>query len=393
MRTTLRLSTNRQRGSLPYAIVVASATLLAVQSLAGNLTVVGNLTVSTNLTAQSVTLGGVTQTGWPGLPLQGSKYVVAAEGTNDIHRGNNLLAAYATATTLGPSSSNRVTVIVPPGAYNLGTTSLVMNTSYVDLVGLVPAQMTTKQVFTNSVGSRYTKTVANIQCPVRIYSGNSTGTIVQNIDNVRIESVSLSNTSGLAYYPSVNGSNTILRHVSMSSMPGGEYAGQYVDCVGGGGSFGTGSGIASGTFIDCVGGDDSFASADDSQASGTFIDCAGGDQCFGFFGNASGVFVRCVGGDYSFGGWEGRSSGSFIDCVGGDYSFSGWVGTLDAAAKLQHCKAGANSFGSFQMASDDFNYNVGGTNTFLMLPRLPTSAGGLPSGSVWSSNGVLRVSP
>ena len=54
------------------------------------------------------------------------------------------------ATTLGPTSSNRVAVIVPPGSYNLGMTGLVMNTSYVDLIGLVPAQMTSKQAFTNS---------------------------------------------------------------------------------------------------------------------------------------------------------------------------------------------------------------------------------------------------
>ena len=39
--------------------------LLATQVLAGNLTVNGNLTVTTNLTAQSITLGGVTQTNWP----------------------------------------------------------------------------------------------------------------------------------------------------------------------------------------------------------------------------------------------------------------------------------------------------------------------------------------
>ncbi len=45
------------------------------------------------------------------------------------------------------------------------------------------------------------------------------------------------------------------------------------------------------------------------------------------------------------------------------------------------------------MASQDFNYNVGGTNTFLMLPQLPTNTTGLYSGTVWNSNGVLRVSP
>lgn len=71
-----------------------TASLLATQVLAGNLTVNGNLTVTTNLTVeQSITLGGVTQTNWASadaLPLQGYKYVIVAEGTNDLQRGSNL---------------------------------------------------------------------------------------------------------------------------------------------------------------------------------------------------------------------------------------------------------------------------------------------------------------
>jgi hypothetical protein len=45
------------------------------------------------------------------------------------------------------------------------------------------------------------------------------------------------------------------------------------------------------------------------------------------------------------------------------------------------------------MASDDLSYNVGGANTFLMLPNLPTSTNGLPSGSVYNSSGALMVVP
>ena len=134
--------------------------LLGLPLKAGTLTVNGNLAVTTNLTAQSITLGGVTETSWAGtggLPQQGSQYVIAAEGTNDIQRGSNLLAAYSTATTLSPSSSNRVAVIVPPGNYNLGSSNLVMNTSYIDLIGLVPAHMTSQQVFTDSAGRIATK--------------------------------------------------------------------------------------------------------------------------------------------------------------------------------------------------------------------------------------------
>src|SRR5580704_5473974 len=122
-----------------YFTTAVSALLLALRTEAGTLTVNGNLAVTTNLTAQSITLGGVTATNWAASLSGGYKYVVVAEGTNDVQRGNNLQAAYSTATTLGPTSSNRVAVIVPPGSYNLGSSSFTLDASYLDLIGLVPA--------------------------------------------------------------------------------------------------------------------------------------------------------------------------------------------------------------------------------------------------------------
>jgi hypothetical protein len=499
---------NLKLSTLTLSMTLMLATFTA---RAGDVNLLGNLNVASNLTGA----------------LVGYKYVTVAEGTNDTHRGKNLQSAYAVAASLSPTFSNRVAVIIPPGNYSLGTTNLIMNTSYVDLVGLIPAQMTTKQVFTDSAGRKRSKTVANVQCPVRIYAavGSGSGTIMQNIDNARIESLILSNTgSGVAYYPSVAGTNTILRHVAMNSMRAGvAYAGQYVDCVssnwmafGGGGaasgtfidcvgdvySFGGNWGTASGTFIGCVGSDDSF-SGHGGVASGTFIDCVSGNEGFGsgdaydydngtaggtfkgcvggprsFGGNAGvadGTFVDCVGGDNSFGGpdgefnYSGTASGKFTDCVGGDYSFGtsgtangvfractggvgsfggygtasgyftdctgGWNsfggqynasatfircvgngsfgawgtasgtfidctdasygfgvwGTLASTAKLQHCRAANTSFGAFTMSSDDFNYNLGGSNTFLMLPNLPTNTNGLPRGSVWTIGGTLKI--
>ncbi len=511
---------------MKLATVTLSAALAleAVSARAGNVNLLGNLNVNSNLTAQSIGLAGVTQTNWNFLPLQGAKYVIVAEGTNDLQRGSNLLAAYATATTLNPSSSNRVVVLVPPGSYNTG---LTMNTSYVDLIGLVPAQMTTKQVFTDSWGNQHTKTVADVHCSVRISGG-----ISQNVDDIRIESVVL--TGG--YWPYVSGTNTVLRHVEALSMPTDYgFLGQYIDCVGGNNCFGSGTSYqprtgASGTFIDCVAGDHSFGGdADGGQgdgggsgggtASGTFIGCTGGFYSFGVANTISGVFIGCVTGDESFGGEGGNASGTFINCVGGNacfgssvypeptgvasgtflhcwggqdsfgggggtasgkftdctggwesfggdgvasgtfldcwgdwgcfgawgtasgqftdctgswYSFAGnggnasgtflrcsgnWSfgnygtcsgtfiecsdasngfgvwGTLATTAKLYHCVAGDSSFGSFAMPSDDFNYNVGGTNTFLMLPNLPTRTNGLASGTVYNSSGALKVMP
>lgn len=414
------------------ALAVISAGTVA---RAGDVNLLGNLSVNSNLTAQSVTLANVTVSNWNFAPLRGYKYVMVAEGTNDVHRGNNLLAAYAATKTLNPSATNRVAVIVPPGAYNLGSTNLVMDTSYVNLIGLVPAQMTTKQVFIDNSGVTRTKTVANVDYTTYLYNGSSGSTIKQTVDNVRIESVALKSTYLYgAYYPTVSGANTVLRHVAMLPSPQGwsmrrdvDYAGQYVDCVGSNESFS--GGTASGTFVDCVGGDtsfgtgaasgtfigcaaghESFDAGENSIADGTFIDCVAGDDSFGgesavafgtFIGcvagrnafgswGADGTFIDCVGGDESFGSQWGELGGTFINCVGGAYSFSGY---LSSTAKLRHCRGGSHSFENFDMTSDDFNYNVGGSNTFLMLPNLPTSTNNLPSGSVYNSGGTLKVMP
>jgi hypothetical protein len=355
---------------------------LATQVLAGNLTVNGNLTVTTNLTADSISLGGVTQTNWNSLPLQGCRYVIVPEGTNDLERGSNLQTAYTTATTLDPTSSNRVVVLVPPGSYNLGTSNLVVNTSYVDLIGLVPAQMTAKAEFTDSYGTQHYETIANVQCPVIIYANASAGTLVQNVDYVRIESVILTNTgSGVAYNPSVEGANTVMRHVSMSSMQANNtYAGEYIDCVSGGPGFGGSSsytaGTASGTFIDCVGGNESFAGSaagpgpSGGEASGTFIDCTGGNFSFaGGEGEANGTFRDCVGGSDSFAGTSGTADGTFIGCVGGDNSFGGYDGGASqdigtASGTFVSCVGGVNSFAGDGTASGTFVECAGGDGSF-----------------------------
>ena len=60
---------------------------------------------------------------------------------------------------------------------------------------------------------------------------------------------------------------------------------------------------------------------------------------------------------------------------------------------VRSSQAGTGSFGGYNIASQDFNYNVGGTNTFLLLPQLPTSTNGLPSGTVYNSSGSLKVMP
>jgi len=343
------------------SVLVCAASLLAIRTSAGNLTIDGTLTANSNLTVLStITLGDEARSNWP---FNGYKCVVVPEGSNDVHRGNNLRAAYSTAAILSPSSTNRATVILPPGNYNLNGTDLSLASNYVDLVGLVPCQMTARKTFTDSTGMEHTKTVANVQCPVRIFGA----AVSQSAGDVHIESVIISN-----YAPSVASTNTLLRHVATTLMSSDiSYLGEYVDCTGGDRSFGYDSGdngiVAGGTFIDCVAGSSSFGSrnADGATASGTFIDCTAGNASFGGenSGEASGVFIRCVGGDYCFAGDGGTASGTFIDCTAGTYSF-GSDNVLASTARLQHCAAGTGSFGWLEAAHDDFNYDPAGRTVF-----------------------------
>lgn len=365
----------------------AALALEALSARAGDVNLLGNLTVTSNLTAQSsITLGGVQQTNWPSLAqgYQGYKYVIVAEGTNDVQRGGNLQAAYATATTLGPAATNRVVVLVPPGSYNLGS-GLVMNTSYVDLIGLVPAQMTTKQVFTDSSGTIRTKTVAlaNPDCPVVI-----SGVITQTTDNVQIESVLLNNSAGYTYWPTVAGTNTVLRHVSARTRGQFAYAGLYIDCVGAGTGyedFGV-NGTASGTFVDCVAGGNAFGAY--GTASGTFINCSAGDNSFGNSITASGVFLNCVGGDDSFGGYGATASGTFKDCVGGDRSFGGGAGT--ASGTFKDCTGGDASFGGVDDGLNDGSGTASGIFVNCTGGDYSFGTGGVADGTFTSCTGGIN---
>src|SRR4051794_29613394 len=83
---------------------VCSSTARAADVIADNLTV--------HLSASGV------------LPSTGARYVIVEQqqGETSIQRGGKLLAAYAKAKLLSPAVNNRITVFIPPGDYNLGST-------------------------------------------------------------------------------------------------------------------------------------------------------------------------------------------------------------------------------------------------------------------------------
>ena len=241
-------------------------------------------------------------------PRRGGAHVVVETTASATVNGANLLAAYAAAKALSPngkarSADNRATVLVPPGAYDLGAGQLVLDTEFVDLVGM--------------------STARDDQHVSGTSSGVNTGVLRQTANDVRIENLVVECTrtsvtaavakyAPAAYFPDDGTTQTVVRNCEFRSDDvhawamrlGTAYPGTFTDCKAGQGSFGFGA-----------------------AASGTFTRCTAADYSFGaFYGDASGTFTDCVGGEYAFGGDHALASGRLNGCHGGDYSFGGYHG-------------------------------------------------------------------
>ena len=311
----------------------------------------------------------------------GVNFIVVDVSADDATvNGANLLASYAAAKALTPngaakSATNRAVLLVPPGTYDLGTTPLVMDTQYVDLVG---ASGQPEHVLITSAVS-----VVN------------SGTLVQTANDVMISGVTLENTQNAvwytapgyetalplgsgapaAYMPSTNLTLAKLRDVVMrgvnqgwSMRTGIFYSGTFTNCTGGGGSFGL-NGVASGTFTNCTGGPNSFGSSEGYAFFYDLYDEEGnviGNNLELFSagaGTASGVFKNCTGGQCSFGGGMtigGTASGTFISCSGDFGSF----GSSVASGTFTDCHGSSSCFGT-GVAASDFNMgtSAGGSLT------------------------------
>jgi len=327
--------------------------------------IAGNIAAMTNFTLNGSPLGQVFSNFQQQVSaVYTSKFSVTVQVTaNEATNGVNLIAAYAKAKTLNPSVTNRITVIVPPGRYNLGSAGLQMDTEYVDLIG-----QTSDRDAQHLFGA----------------PGIDNGVIKQMADYVRIENLTVYSlgvpvysdpSDPAAYFPTTAGGNTIICNCEftgdVSMRFGWSYAGRYENCVG---SFGC-AGSTSGTFVNCRG---DFGMM--GLAGGTFIGCQGS---FGsYYGEAAGTFINCQG-DFA-GGGGCIASGKFMDCNAGAGSFGGYGGELTTNAVLVNCTAGDGSFGSFNMTASNFNYNT--AHVFADGMRIETIGAGL-----WVDG--VRISP
>ena len=300
----------------------------------------------------------------------GSAYVVVRMTRDEIQNGRNLVAAYSQAKARTPhdrplAPTNRAAVIVPPGRYDLQTTQILMDAEFVDLCGLSTLRQS-QYIYGDGAAD-----------------GVTTGVLRQTANDVHIENVRLhclrtgstlrTSADPAAYFPDGLTTYTQVRNCGFSGMDGSGswsmrlgvgYAGNYVDCSGGEGSFG-GQGTASGSFTNCVGDSESFGGL--GNASGVFTHCTGGIRSFGggAFGRASGRFIHCAGGMFSFGGdLYAVASGTFDDCAGGSDSFGGEMGA--ASGTFANCTGGNNAFGGSPMStvSGLFTHCIGGASSF-----------------------------
>jgi len=272
-------------------------------------------------------------------------FIIVKVANDPVINGNNLLEAYRNAKNTKPNNqvldeNNRLSIIIPPGNYDLGTQSLVLDTNFIDIIGS-----------TTDRNNHY------------IYSNvflQSRGVIKQTINNVKIKNLRVKNTNntfvvgGLVTDPAVYlpasttvGTNgTEIENVFFECIEGNSYStaitaptsyfqydGKYTKVTTGSRSFDYISNHAILTDCDSIG--------NYSYGSSTY--------------GIDGILIRCKGQNYSFGyGSHGACFGTLRDCIGYDYSFltnGSFYGNLTnciAYGSHSFCSADSNAVGDLE---------------------------------------------
>lgn len=324
--------------------------------------------------------------------LATGSYIIVRPSASATTNGTELRNAYAAAKTFTPNSlalsaTNRATVLLLPGRYDLGTTPLTMDTEFVDLVGLSEEPrhvFITSQVIVSDSGT-IVQTADNVvirnvsidrtgapagsgagrtaayfpnRTSTAIQSWTSNGTLatvasnghgLQNGDSVRITGSGNTSFDGVYTITRIDDNSfTFPSTVNSSGLIGTateRFDDTYIENCRFSGDSSSGMRQAveyAGTYRRCVGGGGSFggtyagSGSSGAIASGLFEDCIGGGESFGV-GTASGTFTRCTGGTISFGG---TASGTFTDCSASGNGFAMASGTF------LRCSASGDGFGA-----------------------------------------------
>ena len=198
-----------------------------------------------------------------------NNYIFVAAKGSAPENAKELENAYSKAIEKGPTSENRVRLVVSPGYFNFGNYSFEMTYDYIDLVSMD----------------------ANPSIIFMSDSENLTqGTIVISANDVYVKGVDV---SGRKFTISDQSTNVVIEN-----------------CRGGDNSFG-----GYGKYINCVGGAYSFGDSG-SNSNGEYNNCIGEELSFGGSGTASGIYTNCVGGFASF-GFRNMFSENYVETFSG----------------------------------------------------------------------------
>jgi len=328
-----------------------------------------------------------------------STIIVDPNGT-DAERGVALVAAYTEAKALTPggnalSATNRATVILPPGKYEL-TAFLLLDTSYVDIVALIPENPSpldpaevhnltglnnpayykpqNTEVYTKTNGVYVRQTCADIRlCGFTLANLSTAPSTSTHMFRVAVETeeanapslydkmyfyslytsyqVGSNGITGVAFNLHADGTwRDCVAHGCawrLTSTENARFRAKMYDCQFGprsiGGDVASGQ-ITSARFERCktvgltsLGGNgESFGGCVTFgmpiTSAAVFIECDGGDKSFAIGKECAGTFIRCRGGSMCFGG-----------ATIGTASLGGVAGIFSGVA--EDCVAGGGSFG------------------------------------------------
>ncbi|CAN5327480.1 hypothetical protein BH09VER1_BH09VER1_49020 [soil metagenome] len=279
-----------------------------------------------------------------GTSYNNDAYVIVSTSDSAAANGTALLVAYAAAATLAPGGSalsrtNRACVVVPPGNYDLGTSQLLLDAEFVDLVGLTTNRR---------VQSIHSTTASAGQGTIRQTAND---VVIQNLylANFASPDASYSSATSAAYFPDSDLPATRLKNVEFYTEDSGV------------GPFSTRAYVTySGTYEDCVASNVFAGGA--AEGSGTAV--------------VSGIFRRCEGGDFSFAGGAGLTlTGQLFDCEGGLDSFGQNGGSIGSGALLMNCRTAAGSFADSTIISGARVINFIDSTGVHYYPTFPVNSG------------------
>jgi hypothetical protein len=223
-----------------------------------------------------------------GLERIGSAYLIVETTDDAAQNGTNLILTYDRARGMtnpngqAKSASNRLTVLLPPAVYEVGTNNLYMDSEFVDVIGISSARRE------------------------QVIQGSGEAVVYQAANDMRLENVWVrsmrtadtdvgdptASTPAAFWLTSASSNMTVIRNcefseneyfvppsswrtTAISMRAGQDYQGTYENCKANRWAFGYGStSKASGTFRNCIASASSFGGR--GIASGTFVNCEAG---------------------------------------------------------------------------------------------------------------------